>query len=114
MMLRKIRITGVVQGVGFRPFVYQIATRGNLDGWVANTSAGVEIEVDGEVAALDEFTRALTGEHPPLARIDAIDMQDLPSNGRALSNRFEIRESIALAGAFQPISPDISICPDCL
>ena len=113
-MLRKIRITGVVQGVGFRPFVYQIATRGNLDGWVANTSAGVEIEVDGEVAALDEFTRALTGELPPLARIDAIDVQDLPSNGRALGNRFEIRESIALAGAFQPISPDISICPDCL
>ncbi len=114
MMLRKIHVTGVVQGVGFRPFVYQIATRANLCGWVANTSAGVDIEIEGEAAALDAFVRALIEEKPPLARIDSVDVHDVTSNGHAQFDRFEIRASFALAGAFQPISPDISICPDCL
>ena len=114
MMLRKIHVTGVVQGVGFRPFVYQIATRANLCGWVANTSAGVDIEIEGDAAALDAFVRALNDEKPPLAHIDSVDVHDFTSNGHAPFDRFEIRASVALAGAFQPISPDISICPDCL
>jgi hydrogenase maturation protein HypF len=114
MMLRKIHVTGVVQGVGFRPFVYQLAMRSNLRGWVANTSAGVDIEVEGDLAALDTFLRALTDEKPPLARIDSIHVQDTPSNGRARFDKFEIRTSVAQEGAFQPISPDISICPNCL
>jgi hydrogenase maturation protein HypF len=114
MRLRKIHLTGVVQGVGFRPFVYQIATRANLCGWVANTSAGVDIEVEGEEATLDVFVRALTEETPPLARIDSISVEDAPPNGKARFYRFEIRPSVPQAGAFQPISPDIAICPDCL
>jgi hydrogenase maturation protein HypF len=113
-MLRKIHITGVVQGVGFRPFVYQIATRANLCGWVANTSAGVDIEIEGDARALDAFVHALTEAPPPLARIDSMDVRDVISNGHAQYTRFEIRASVPLAGAFQPISPDISICPDCL
>jgi hydrogenase maturation protein HypF len=114
MPIRKIHVTGIVQGVGFRPFVYQIATRAKLNGWVANTSAGVDIEIQGDVAALDEFLRALTQDQPPLARIDSIDVQDAPSNGQTQFDLFEIRESVSVEGAFQPISPDISTCPDCL
>jgi len=113
-MVRHIHVTGVVQGVGFRPFVYQIATRANLTGWVANTSAGVDIEVEGDAAALDAFVRALTDEKPPLARIDSVRLEDWPANQHAHYAQFEIRASVLLAGAFQPISPDISICPDCL
>ena len=75
-MLRRIHITGIVQGVGFRPFVYQLAMRANLHGWVTNTSSGVDIEIEGEPAVLDAFTRALTDEKPPLARIDSIQYQD--------------------------------------
>ncbi|MBI5300757.1 MAG: carbamoyltransferase HypF [Chloroflexi bacterium] len=114
MMLRRIHITGVVQGVGFRPFVYQLATRARLGGWVANTSSGVDIEVEGDAAALDAFTRALSDEKPTLARIDSLQSQDGSSNGAAHFAGFEIRASVPQAGAFQPISPDISICPDCL
>ncbi|MBI4790302.1 MAG: carbamoyltransferase HypF [Chloroflexi bacterium] len=114
MQGKKIHVTGVVQGVGFRPFVYQVATRAHLKGWVANTSAGVDIEVEGDEPALREFVRALTEEKPPLAQIDAVDVQDIPANGHARFAEFEIRASVALTGAFQPISPDISICSDCL
>ena len=114
MMLRKIHVTGVVQGVGFRPFVYQIATRANLAGWVANTSAGVDIELEGDATALDAFIHSLTDDKPPLARIDSVQVQDVPSDGPEHYDRFEIRASVPVEGAFQPISPDISICPDCL
>jgi hydrogenase maturation protein HypF len=113
-MLRKIHVTGLVQGVGFRPFVYQIATRENLVGWVANTSAGVDIEVEGDAPALDSFLCALTADKPPLALIDAVQVKDIVSNGPAQYDRFDIRASVSLENAFQPISPDISICPDCL
>ncbi len=113
-MLRKIHVTGIVQGVGFRPFVYQIATRANLHGWVANTSAGVEIEVEGETPALDEFVRALRADKPPLASVDSVRVEDKPSNANVHFETFEIRDSIPQPGAFLPVSPDISICPDCL
>jgi len=113
-MLRQIHITGVVQGVGFRPFVYQLATRAQLRGWVANTSSGVDIEIEGDLDVLDAFMRALENEKPPLARIDSIHAHDVASNGDARFEGFEIRASVPQPGAFQPISPDISICPDCL
>ncbi|MBI4786081.1 MAG: acylphosphatase, partial [Chloroflexi bacterium] len=114
MPVRKILVTGVVQGVGFRPFVYQVAMNARLVGWVANTSAGVEIEIEGDEPALEMFARALREEKPPLARIDSTSIQDISSNGQSHCTGFEIRASVPLAGAFQPISPDISICPDCL
>ncbi|MBI5652687.1 MAG: carbamoyltransferase HypF [Chloroflexi bacterium] len=114
MIIRKIHVTGVVQGVGFRPFVYQLATRAQLRGWVANTSSGVDIEVEGDRDALDAFVRALENQKPPLARIDSIHAQDVASNGDARFEGFEIRASVAQPGAFQPISPDIATCPDCL
>ncbi|HEX5807724.1 MAG TPA: carbamoyltransferase HypF [Anaerolineales bacterium] len=107
----RIHITGIVQGVGFRPFVYNLATRHDLKGWVKNTSAGVEIEVDGEREALDLFLHALRQEAPPLSRIDGFSASFRPANG---FRSFEILHSEAVEGAFQPISPDVAICPDCL
>ena len=107
----RIHITGVVQGVGFRPFVYTLATRYGLKGWVRNTSAGVDIQVDGVPSSLQNFIERLETEAPPLARIDRLEYEYCPPDG-FLS--FEIFSSQPVAGAFQPISPDVSICPDCL
>ena len=106
-----LHITGIVQGVGFRPFIYGLAARNGLTGWVRNTSAGVDIEVDGTPAALDAFVLSLKNELPPLARIDSLDVSVGGPRGFA---SFEIVASEAVAGAFQPISPDVCICPDCL
>ncbi len=113
-MLRTFHVTGVVQGVGFRPFVYQLATRAALRGWVMNTSAGVDIQVQGDLTALENFARVLVNEKPPLARIDSLTFVDSSTNGHSLFEKFEIRASVAFEGAFQPISPDIAICDDCL
>jgi len=107
----KIFITGVVQGVGFRPFVYGLATRLDLKGWVRNTSAGVEIEVDGSPKALKEFIDSLNKEVPPLARINQIVCEQRSANG---FTTFAIIHSEPIPDAFQPISPDVGICPDCL
>jgi hydrogenase maturation protein HypF len=78
---------------------------------VRNTSAGVEIEVDGTPEALDTFVNALREEAPPLARIDEFHVQDRAPNG---FSEFEIIHSEAIPDAFQPISPDVSLCTDCL
>ncbi len=69
-----IHISGIVQGVGFRPFVYGLADRLNLNGWVRNTSAGVEIQVEGTTTIIDSFINLLKSELPPLARIDSIEV----------------------------------------
>lgn len=106
-----IHITGIVQGVGFRPFVYSLAKRFALTGWVRNTSAGVDIEVDGTKSAIDDFLQALKNELPPLARMDDLQVTWRDANG---FTTFEIVHSEAVAGAFQLISPDVSLCPDCL
>ena len=107
----KVHISGIVQGVGFRPFVYNLATRLALKGWVKNTSAGVDIEVDGEQNILDDFIRALRDDAPPLSRIDDFNASFGPGNG---FTQFDIIHSESVDGAFQPISPDVAICDDCL
>lgn len=104
----RIHITGVVQGVGFRPFVYGLAIRFQLNGWVRNTSAGVDIEVDGDSAVLDEFAKALRDEAPPLSRINDFSATPQSPNG---FRGFEIVHSEAIADAFQPISPDSEHLP---
>lgn len=106
-----IQISGIVQGVGFRPFVYGLANRLNLTGWVRNTSAGVEICIDGPETNLHQFIHSLQAELPPLARIDSLELSWQPDNG---FTAFEILQSEAITSAFQPISPDICICNDCL
>jgi len=110
MSAKRIFVTGIVQGVGFRPFVYGLATRLGLHGWVCNTSAGVEIVVQGESAGVAMFIETLPVELPPLAHIDSLKVRD---EADGAYERFEIRESESIAGAFQPISPDTAICPDC-
>lgn len=107
----KVHITGVVQGVGFRPFVYNLAVSLNLKGWVKNTSAGVVIEADGDKDALDSFLQKLRNDAPPLSRIDDFSASFRPANG---FSSFDIIHSESMDGAFQPISPDVAICNDCL
>jgi hydrogenase maturation protein HypF len=77
----RVHINGIVQGVGFRPFVYGLAQRLDLKGWVRNTSAGVDIEVDGMGTVLDEFIQALKTDFPPLAKIDSIEVDRCSPNG---------------------------------
>jgi hydrogenase maturation protein HypF len=107
----KIQLTGIVQGVGFRPFVYNLAESLGLKGWIKNTSAGVEIEVEGEPDSLKSFMEALQNDIPVLARIDTLSSQPKQLEG---FTSFQIIASKTIESAFQPISPDISICPDCL
>jgi hydrogenase maturation protein HypF len=107
----KIHITGIVQGVGFRPFVYNLARQHALTGWVKNTTAGVEIQVDGSPAALQAFSNSLQADTPPLARLDSYTFAPCPP---VSFNDFVIIASEAIPGAFQPVSPDVCTCPDCL
>ncbi len=106
----RFKVTGVVQGVGFRPFVYGLATELGLRGWVINTSSGVVIEVEGPPEALEVFARDLVAKAPPVAHIEGVQREPIPPNGW---ERFEIRESRAEAG-YVLISPDIATCPECL
>ncbi len=111
ILLKKIHVTGVVQGVGFRPFVYQLAHTHGLTGWVLNTSAGVEMEVEGPPEALRRFVGDLENQSPPLAKIESIAATDHPPRGY---QQFEIRRSLSQEGEYQLISPDIATCRDCL
>ncbi len=110
-MRKTISVRGVVQGVGFRPFVYRLAHEHDLTGWVLNHSGGVEIEVEGPAAVLAPFVRDLEEKAPPLAHIEGIEVADASSVGYTT---FEIRHSVAEEGRYQLISPDIATCPDCL
>ena len=87
---KAIEIRGVVQGVGFRPFVFRLARDRGLAGWVRNTSSGVEIAVEGTEEALGGFIGALVDEAPPLARIESIAATPEPPNG---NEEFEIPDS---------------------
>ena len=107
----RVAVRGVVQGVGFRPFVYKLAHAQQLAGWVRNTSWGVEIEAEGSPAALERFLHGLRDEAPPLARIEAIDVEHSTVSGHT---SFQILESAPQVGSYQLISPDIATCPDCL
>ena len=105
-----IHVTGIVQGVGFRPYVYNLARSLNLTGWVKNTSAGVDILVEGLSEHIYAFSSQLRQSPPPLARIDTFHTTSQPLSGYA---KFEILTSLSSQGDFIPISPDIAICPDC-
>ncbi len=109
-------VTGVVQGVGFRPFVHRIATELGLAGFVGNDSGAVFLEVQGERARVDEFARRLRAEAPPLARISTVTVTDLAldTEATALAGEFRIVKSRAVTGAATPIPPDIAVCDDCV
>ncbi|OQX13470.1 MAG: carbamoyltransferase HypF [Desulfobulbaceae bacterium A2] len=112
--IRLVRVTvgGTVQGVGFRPLVYRLATGLGLSGWVVNGGAGVEIELGGPSAAIDAFLRTLREQPPPLARIAAMDCRELALT--ACSPGFAIRESTAMGETPGPLPADSDLCPACL
>jgi len=105
-----IHITGIVQGVGFRPHVYNLARSLNLTGWVINTSAGVDILIEGDAEQVSRFTKKLRDTPPPLARIDTFTTKPQAIIGYA---KFDILNSQSDPANFVPISPDIAICADC-
>jgi hydrogenase maturation protein HypF len=108
---RRLHITGVVQGVGFRPHVFALASRGMLAGWVRNSSSGVDIVVEGPPDAVEAFVDDLRAGGPPLARIDAIAVEEQSPEGHS---SFTILSSLEEPGAYLPVSPDMATCPDCL
>lgn len=108
---KAIDVTGIVQGVGFRPFVYRLAQECNLTGFIANTSSGVTIEVQGDAVFLDRFLERLPSELPPLAKITSL----LPRDAELQSETaFRILSSRLDAPAKALISPDVAVCADCL
>ncbi|MEZ0353504.1 carbamoyltransferase HypF [Mycobacterium sp. pR1184] len=110
---RRFTVTGVVQGVGFRPFVHRIAGELGLAGFVGNDSGAVFLEVQGEPARVAEFGRRLRAQAPPLASIAAVSVADLPVD-TSCGHEFRIVASQAIAGATTPIPPDIAVCDDCV
>ncbi|MCB2202703.1 carbamoyltransferase HypF [bacterium] len=107
---RHIHINGIVQGVGFRPFVYNLALQHHLSGWVCNSASGVDIEITGEEKDVAAFISALPNEAPPLAQIDSIETETIPTE--AFSD-FEIVPSKDSGSDFIPVSPDVAICEQC-
>lgn len=111
----RITVRGVVQGVGFRPFVYRAASDESLCGWVLNEADAVRIEVQGDVAALNRFLHALQHEHPPQSRIDALELDQLVACDELASRTsFEIRHSTAAAAPRPTIPADLAVCEACL
>ena len=106
-----IRLKGIIQGVGFRPFVYRLAKEFVLNGFVINTSSGVTIEVEGSQNKINSFYKKLLNEAPVLAFIESYTIDFKPLKGY---NSFSIKESKTEKGRYVLISPDISICKDCL
>ncbi len=110
MKTSQITIKGIVQGVGFRPFVYSLADNLGLTGKVWNTSSGVEIVISGKEESIDTFLSELQHSPPPLAQIDSIEIHLLIFKE---FSRFEIIDSQSDSNSFIPISPDICICDNC-
>ncbi len=111
---RSIVCEGVVQGVGFRPFVWRLATALGLAGRVRNAAGRVEIEASGPIAALDEFARRLRTDAPPRARVERIVVAEPGPARHPLPQPFEIDESVSSRGADRLFPPDIATCDDCL
>lgn len=110
----RVRVTGVVQGVGFRPFVHRLATRHALDGWVRNASGQVEIELDGPDSDVIAFLTDLESEAPPLAQIGRVMIEDVGvDESHAATQGFRIVESLSVAGVRQPVPADVAMCAAC-
>jgi len=110
ILRRQILIRGIVQGVGFRPFVYGLAQSLGLSGYILNSSSGVTVEVEGSDAAIERFLDTLQKSPPPLARITNIAAAEVPPQG---GNEFSIRESNGNESEFALIPPDVATCEDC-
>jgi hydrogenase maturation protein HypF len=107
----QITVTGLVQGVGFRPFVYRIAAKHNLTGWVQNTNESVIIQVTGTSQNINHFLRSLREEAPQAAIIRDISTRELDT---FFFTDFNIKESSDISKEITEISPDIAVCEECL
>lgn len=113
ILRKRFRVQGIVQGVGFRPHVYGLATKLGLSGFVLNDSAGVLIEVEGTACAVGEFRASLAENPPPLAVIDRLDELDLPA-GDSSGGGFRILHSEHGGRTLALVSADTGTCDDCL
>jgi hydrogenase maturation protein HypF len=111
MVAKRLHIRGIVQGVGFRPFVFRLARDHGLAGWVLNGPDGVDVHVEGSESAVREFARDLEGRAPVAARIATVDVAPVPIAG---CTDFEIRHSATRDCPTVRIAPDLSVCADCV
>ena len=114
--VRRLAITvrGVVQGVGFRPFVYHAAGAESLSGWVRNEADAVRIEVQGPDAALERFLETLRTRHPPQARLESVDVRQVTSLAEApAAAAFEICSSTGQAAPRPTVPADLATCGEC-
>ena len=112
--LRRVVVEGVVQGVGFRPFAWRLATELGLDGSVLNLAGRVEATVAGEPAALDAFATRIATDAPPRARVERVTVVELDDPLPPAGSGFVIDESVAAASADRLFPPDIATCDDCV
>ena len=110
MKALSLHITGVVQGVGFRPFIYNLARSSGLEGWVLNSSEGVFCLVQGDERTVDSFPERVRGEAPPMSLIETIVAEEVEPESLV---GFTIRESAEVDGAMTLVSPDIATCSAC-
>ncbi len=108
---RDVHVTGIVQGVGFRPFVFNLAEEFGLAGWVLNGSDGVRIHIEGACDAVERFIDGISLRAPRMARIEAVESTEAIVGGMP---GFSIRASLDDPGAMTLVSPDIATCPDCV
>ncbi len=108
---QRIRVAGIVQGVGFRPFVYRLARELGLTGFVRNDAAGATIEVEGDPDTLNTFAERVRAEAPPLAVLDRVETSDVPPRG---TPDFSIAASVRAASASALVTPDTATCAACL
>jgi len=108
---KRIFVQGIVQGVGFRPFLHALAAKNHLTGFVLNQSNGVSVEIQGEPTEIQAFLNTLHTAPPPLAVIDSVQVEPLPP---IIETAFRILQSVSQTNSSTPISPDIAVCDDCL
>jgi hydrogenase maturation protein HypF len=111
MKRAEINITGIVQGIGFRPFIYNLARRHSIRGWVLNNEKGVWVDAESEDGNLQRFIKDIPKLAPPLARIESFDVRYVQPLGYTT---FEIKKSEEAQDKFVLISPDVAICDQCL
>ncbi len=107
----RVRIRGIVQGVGFRPFVYRLAVQRDLSGGVWNDEEGVVVEVEGDPLVLYDFVKELAGSPPPAARVDEVHVESVPPEGE---DRFRVLPSRRKGSRDTLVAADLATCPQCL
>ncbi|HBD87003.1 MAG TPA: carbamoyltransferase HypF, partial [Clostridiales bacterium] len=112
MIRVRINVRGIVQGVGFRPFIHRLVREYHFSGWVRNTSFGAELELEGEKNRLTQFAEAIKSVHPALAVVESVEVSEL--SGLNHYNGFKIAESKGSAVMQTLVSPDVAVCQDCL